>query len=348
MEHYNGTYKRCGQSDEIIKLDVVGSKSLNIISGTINSPHKPKTSWIARVSHQSDDYYRGEIVLLEGSKSHFPHQEVLVRLGTGGQPVPRLTVRYLPSCDETMMYEQSSGYFRDVSITIACQQGVRPITSVNPCHFIGAPDDLPNKSIGLEEVFEAAGVSVKLKMAEEEVQFIPDGRFRAWDEYSLHQAMETNWGSFRDEPQWALWVLCADKFIEGRHVLGIMFDNFGRHQRQGVAIFYDSIEKDLFCQGCTDKPSTWFDLMKFWTLCHEIGHAFNLRHPFRETKKHDWLLPDSGEMVANIMHYPYFEPWSMKLYFQNFRYEFSKLNLLFLRHAPEHFVRMGDAAWSKL
>ena len=349
MEHYNGTYVRCDQSRETIKLDAVGEESLKIISGTIKSPHKPETSWIAKVSHSSNDYFRGKIIPLEGCEEGFPHKEIEVTLDTStSNTTPRLKVKYLPSDEPVIQFEQTSQYFRTVRITVAHQEGIAPVLSFNPHDFIGAPADLPNKPIGLTDVFENAGIAIDLQVTEQAVPFIPEGRFRSWDEYSLHRAMEEHWTYFRDEPQWALWVLCADKYIEGRHVLGIMFDNFGEHQRQGVAVFYDSIEKDIACKGCTVTLAKWFDMMKFWTLCHEIGHAFNLRHPFRETKSHNWLSPKQEQQLPYFMHYPYLEPWNIQRYFEHFRYEFSKLNLLFLRHAPEHFVRMGDDAWSKL
>jgi hypothetical protein len=85
--------------------------------------------------------------------------------------------------------------------------------------------------------------------------------------------------------------------------------------------------------------------MRFWTAVHELGHAFNLAHSWQKSLGTGWVpLADQPE-ARSFMNYPYAVRGGQEAFFASFAYRFSDQELLFLRHAPEKFVQMGNAAW---
>jgi hypothetical protein len=129
----------------------------------------------------------------------------------------------------------------------------------------------------------------------------------------------------------------------GTNLGGIMFDDIGPNQRQGCAIF----NKSFIATPPTGdpNPTAWVNRMIFWTACHEMGHCFNLAHSWDKSVPVSWIpLLDEPE-ARSFMNYPYRVSGGQTAFFANFDYRFSDKELLFLRHAPERFVEMGDALW---
>ena len=55
-------------------------------------------------------------------------------------------------------------------------------------------------------------------------------------------------------------------------------------------------------------------------------------------------LADEPE-ARSFMNYPYNVAGGQAAFFADFEFRFSDQELLFIRHAPERFVQMGNAAW---
>jgi hypothetical protein len=76
-----------------------------------------------------------------------------------------------------------------------------------------------------------------------------------------------------------------------------------------------------------------------------MGHAFNLAHSWQKSLGTAWVpLADEPE-ARSFMNYPYRVAGGQTAFFANFEFRFSDPELLFIRHAPERFVQMGNAAW---
>lgn len=122
-----------------------------------------------------------------------------------------------------------------------------------------------------------------------------------------------------------------------------MFDDIGPNHRQGTAIFNNSFIANAPSGDAA--PEAWVERMKFWTACHEIGHAFNLAHSWQKELGTPWL-PISNEAEArSFMNYPFYVRGGQTKFFSDFAYRFSDHELLFMRHAPDRFVQMGNADW---
>jgi hypothetical protein len=122
-----------------------------------------------------------------------------------------------------------------------------------------------------------------------------------------------------------------------------MFDDIGPNHRQGPAIFYDSFISNA--PAGEANPAPWVSRMRFWTAVHEMGHAFNLAHSWQKALGTPWVPLTNEPEARSYMNYPYNVSGGESAFFANFEYRFANSELLFMRHAPQQFVRMGDADW---
>ncbi len=99
----------------------------------------------------------------------------------------------------------------------------------------------------------------------------------------------------------------------------------------------------------------------FFDLIHEMGHAFNLAHSFQKHASSgtawpapSWMPTVQDPQAMSWMNYPDLatesgSPSSPTLsatwFYNRFRFRFDRNELLFLRHAPDRFVQMGNEAW---
>jgi hypothetical protein len=89
--------------------------------------------------------------------------------------------------------------------------------------------------------------------------------------------------------------------------------------------------------------------MKFWTAVHEMGHAFNLAHSWQKDHPPAWGTPwiplANDPEARSFMNYPFNVQGGEAAFFADFEHRFIDPELLFMRHASDRFVRMGDADW---
>ncbi len=85
--------------------------------------------------------------------------------------------------------------------------------------------------------------------------------------------------------------------------------------------------------------------MRFWTACHEIGHTFNLAHSWQKALPKSWIPLANEPLARSFMNYPYNVPGGQASFFADFEFRFTNSELLFMRHAPDRFVEMGNALW---
>ncbi len=159
----------------------------------------------------------------------------------------------------------------------------------------------------------------------------------------MHDAMQTYWSRFAGKAQWAMWVFFAALHESGTSLGGLMLDEIGRNLRQGSAIFSDSFISTAPAGDAN--PAAWVQRMRFWTACHEMGHAFNLAHSWQKALGAPWIPLANEPEARSFMNYPYNVHGGQTAFFSGFEYRFSDGELLFMRHAPARFVQMGNADW---
>jgi hypothetical protein len=242
----------------------------------------------------------------------------------------------------TLRFTLGSAFFHPLRVEYDCVAGVRSVTSFNPVTYPAHPAAAQDASVTIRKVLQRTGFDVSISGDHSNVPMRYAGGDSAWSDRELHDAMLAYWSNFfTDEAKWSMWILFANRREKNDACAGIMFDTSKRSQRRGMAIFDDSAyfngpsgERDL---------AAWKQRMKFFSVGHEIGHLFNLRHP--EGKGRSWIAARSPGGPRSFMDNPAFFERGRDAFFSGFSYRFSDEELFFIRHAPDEYVKMGNRAW---
>lgn len=327
---------------EQIRLDVDGRYPQMTVSGTISGLRIPKIHWIARLKRIATNRYRGAIWYKDGAVASFPYTAVDVLVTpspfAGGRSV-KITYSGPGIPKRTVKYTFVSAYFRTVNLEFDFEAGEVADTQINTCAHPNRPASMPCENLTIPTVIRRAGFQVTTNPSSS----VPAPPGTTWSDMEMHDAMQIHWSKMAPKAQWAMWVFYAARHEMGNGLGGIMFDDIGPNHRQGTALFVDSF---IATPPAGDPaPAAWIDRMRFWTAVHEMGHAFNLAHSWQKNLGTPWI-PLANELEArSFMNYPYSVAGGQAAFFANFHYRFSNQELLFMRHAPERFVQMGNAAW---
>ncbi|SDN07110.1 hypothetical protein [Paenibacillus jilunlii] len=327
---------------ETLHLDVDGETPQMVVSGTWTL-HRLTLHWIAKLEPIGTNAWKGNIFYKDGDVSMFPYNFVTIE--AQGLTLRNAKVVYSEGATplRTAHFTWVNQYFYPVEFEYDTEEGITPVLAIDTHAHPNHPANLPREELSIESVYRRAGFDVKLSTGNSVVPLVGAGNDVRWSDAEMHDAMQVHWSQYSNNPKWAMWVFFASLHEEGYPLGGIMFDDIGSQHRQGTAIFNNSFisnapENDV-------QPDAWVKRMKFWTACHEMGHGFNLAHAWQKSLGNPWLpLQDDAE-VRSFMNYPFAVQGGVPAFFQNFEYRFSDNELLFLRHAPERFVKMGEAEW---
>lgn len=334
---------------EELRLDVDGLYPQMAVSGTLTSGLHLRVHWIASLTKVKKNTWTGSVFYRNGDVSLFQHTTVTVVARRSLYPVQRRVVVTfsgggVPGRKTT--YKFQSRAYHPVNFELDSVAGATLVNRIDTGAHPTRPASLPVEDLTINKVFRRAGFSVTTN-AGNQIPLPDAGANGTWSDAEMHDAMQVHWSRFRDAPGWALWVLFASLHDTGTSLGGVMFDDIGANHRQGTAIFSDSFIAEAPAGDLA--PAAWVARMRFWTAVHEMGHAFNLAHSWQKSHPPEWGTPwvplANEEEVRSFMNYPYRVAGGEAAFFADFEFRFSDSELLFLRHAPSSFVRMGDAAW---
>lgn len=331
---------------EELRLDIDGSLPQMVASGTIYRALNSRVNWIAKVVAGGNNTWIGTVWFKDGDLGTFPYTNVKIQIVQPNVPDSR-KARVIfsgggaPNAERA--YNYVSPYFRKVEFEFDNVQNVNATTSINSHAHPNHPGNLPNEKLTIKKVFQRAGFDVKIAPQGASIPITGANSNGRWSDMEMHDAMQKYWSKFQQKPQWAMWVFHAALHEEGESLGGIMFDDIGNNHRQGTAIFTNSF---ISTAPTSDpNPEAWVKRMKFWCACHEMGHAFNLAHSWQKALGTPWIPLSNEPEARSFMNYPYNVSGGQTSFFSNFNYRFSNNELLFMRHAPERFVEMGNADW---
>ncbi|MDX2148570.1 MAG: hypothetical protein SFZ23_13715 [Planctomycetota bacterium] len=330
-------------SSERLHLDVDGITPLNVASGTLHFGLSSRVHWMASLRATEDNTFVGTITYKRGSTGHLPYTQVEIRRRPSSSARMIEATFSGPSlASRTCIYKRVLTTYRSVSFEFDRVPSVSPVLSINTGAHPNRPAELAVGPLSIQEVFRRAGFAV-LTDTPSIVPVSGAGADGVWSDSEMHDAMEVNWSRFQNSAQWSMWVFYAALHEDGETLGGVMFDSIGRNHRQGTAIFCNSFIRQA--PAGDPAPQAWRDRMQFWTAVHEMGHGFNLAHSWQKSLGDGWIPLANEPLARSFMNYPYRVPGGERAFFRDFAYRFSDAELLFMRHAPEEFVRMGDAAW---
>jgi hypothetical protein len=327
---------------EEVRFDVDGRYPQMTVSGTISGFLVARIHWIAELTKIGANRWQGTIWYKDGAVASFPYTDVEVRaLGSHFPAGRKLKIKFtgVGAAKRTVVYKFRSRYFRTVNLEFDFQAGEVADTEIETCAHPNRPASLACETLTIPKVIRRAGCQVTANAGTP----VPSPPGTTWSDMEMHDAMQIHWSRFANSAQWAMWVFYASLHEAGTGLGGIMFDDIGPNHRQGTALFVDS----FIAQPPSGEthPNEWIDRMRLWTAIHEMGHSFNLAHSWQKTLGTSWVpLADEPE-ARSFMNYPFAVVGGQAAFFANFEYRFSDQELLFIRHAPERFVQMGNAAW---
>jgi hypothetical protein len=331
-------------TSERLALDVDDYYPQRIVSGTVRSGLSRRTHWIARLTADGPTEFRGPVFFKHGPADLFPFSAVAIEILPAGSSERRVRATFSGGgVSRSREFRRNARSFHSVSFEFDRVASVTPIAAIDTAAHPHRPTNLPAETLSIREVFQRAGFYASASSAGGVVPVSGAGSDLRWSDREMHDAMQAHWSRFADEPQWALWVFYAALHVEGTSLGGIMFDDVGPNHRQGTAIFCNSFIAQA--PPGDPAPQAWRERMQFWTACHEMGHAFNLAHSWDKAEPPSWIPLVSRPESRSFMNYPYEVQGGQSRFFRDFRFRFDDDELLFMRHAPEAFVQMGNADW---
>jgi len=327
---------------EQIRLDVDGRYPQMAVSGTISGSPVSKIHWIARLKKTAANRWAGPIWYKDGATASFPYTTVEVTATASPFASGRsakITFKGAAVPKRTVVYKFVSAYFRTVNFEFDFQAGEIADTEIDTCAHPTRPPSLPCEKLSIPTVYRRVGCQVTTNVGNP----VPAPPGATWSDMEMHDSMQIHWSLNANKAQWAMWVFYASLHESGTNLGGVMFDDIGPNHRQGTALFVDSFIAQPPAGDAN--PAAWVDRMRFWTAVHEMGHAFNLAHSWQKSLGAPWVPLANEPEARSFMNYPYSVAGGQAAFFANFEYRFSDQELLFIRHAPERFVQMGNAAW---
>ena len=331
---------------EELRLDVDGRYPQMTVSGTRAGALGPVASWVAALTRTGSNSYSGQIWFKDGNVNAIPHTQVALKVTKSLLSVQRkveVTFSGGGAASFVRTYVFSSAYFHPGEFEYDTVAGATRVTEIGTHDHPTRPATIANETLSLEAVYRRAGFNIAASPNGGTIPLGAAGADQRWTDQEMHDAMQIYWSRFHDKPQWSLWVLFASLHVQGDSLGGIMFDDIGSNHRQGTAIFTDAFIANPPAGDAN--PAAWVKRMRFWTAAHEMGHAFNLAHSWQKALGTPWIpLPNDPE-ARSFMNYPYSVAGGQAAFFADFAFRFSDPELLFMRHAPERFVQMGNADW---
>lgn len=330
---------------EELRLDIDGRYPLMKVSGTLYGGLTMRIHWIANLTETGSNTYAGHIWYKDGNASWLPQTFVTLKVTKtffSSQRKVTITFSGGGAAKRVRTYKWKSSYYHPVDFEYDTVQGTTAVTQINTGAHSNKPVGLPTENLSIEKVFRRAGFNVTTSPAGK-VPISEAGLNARWSDMEMHDAMQVYWSHWANAPQWKMWVFFAGLHDRGTNLGGIMFDDIGANHRQGTAIFNNSFISNA--PNGDAHPAAWVERMKFWTACHEMGHAFNLAHSWQKALGTPWIPVSNEPEARSFMNYPFRVSGGENTFFGDFEYRFSNGELLFMRHAPERFVQMGNADW---
>lgn len=345
---------------DVVRFDVDGVFPQMTASGTFYpSGTAPSIAgpidWVAvSLAEYKPGFWTGLIAGKWGNTARLPHTTVTIHVPHGPLTFTarKMTLTFSGGApDRTLELEYESPYFRTAEIEFDTVEGAHRVTGINTWSHPVHPSTLPQEQITVQKVYDRVGVDLRTTAQSAGSATLPisaAGANERWSDQELNDAMHKYWTRYRAQTQWALWMLFTGLHEESKTLAGRMFDDKDTFQRQGLAVFNDVWDDTDLVPSSYIARDAHIARMRFFAAVHESGHCFNLAHSF-DKAPNQWipLLTQNEKDNIGFMNYPHLIDLSIgnEGFFRNFRYRFSDQDIQFVRHAPEQFVEMGDAAF---
>jgi hypothetical protein len=332
-----------------LRVDVDGLNSFNVISGDFYTKTNSSREYLSsfRFERVKKIETQTNRILLIGDKGEFSsNTSQFTRIKVSISPNSHsLKANFQGTKDSSSKVQclcrYSSQYFRTVYLEHDYEKGVKPL---EPYETLYIPSPSPNQShpISIIDAFAEAGIEIIVIKERRDSVPSPKGTpisKAVWTKKQLSEAMLEHFTLFNDEPQWKLWLLSAKEFVMS-NIYGITVGCEGK-KRMGCAVF----------QNSTGWESAEEKRFRLFIYVHELGHCFNLRHP--------WNYPPT-ELSSGVERYATLSwmnlPWryykskesrGAEAFWEAFDFQFDSSELMHLRHAFRDDVIFGVNSFNR-
>jgi hypothetical protein len=330
-----------------LRVDVDGKRPLNVVSGDLYSILNKTRRYVS--SFRFEEVEKVKIarneVLVAGKLGKFDPEsnyfsDIKVAISTHSLPFTA-NVQWINSLGEIANHlcNHKSKYFRSVHLEHDIEEGVVPFEYYNPAELLSESASWA-RPISVVSAFAEAGIEITLvkkkrgAIPHPEI-ILQEGSF--WTGTKLNAAIPKHFRSLSYKPRWKLWLFSALNYAIPNAKGFVLFCG---GKRIGCAVF----------QNATGWQSAIEKRMRLFVYIHEIGHCFNLPHA--------WVVPEgsslAGDGYATLswMNYPstYYASEACRgrdAFWKLFRFQFSDLELLHLRHAFRNDIILGGRNFKK-
>ena len=338
----NSGEKKAKGTELDLRIDVDGERPMNVISGDIyfssEGIREYQSSFIFEEINKTET--EASRILITGKQgkfdpglSRFSNIQVTIRSNSG---VPEATVRWTSASGAELkcFCKFSSRYFRRVELEHDYEESVFPLESYE---ITNLPSPVPHKSMPLSISGAFAEAGIEIIIVKEQQGSIPrpkgkPGEESVWTDSKLHEAMLRHFSKIGDMPQWSVWLLSASEYVMS-NIKGIMIGHEEK-KRLGCAVFQDA----------TGWQSAEEKRMRLFIYIHELGHCFNLRHPWDRSQANS--SDAGGHSTLSWMNYPWMycppeKSYEGETFWDAFKFQFSDSELIHLRHGFRNDVIFG-------
>ena len=349
-EVFSNPAERKAKGTELeLRVDVDGVRPLNVISGDIYSnserTRKYLSSFIFKGVRKIETPTNGIILIGEKGKfspSSDQFTDIKISIPANSHP-PKAAFQWTngSGSESKCLCKYVSKYFRTVYLEHDYEKGVVPL---EPYETANLPSPSPRRShpISIIDAFAEAGIEIIVLKEKRDSVPSPKGTpisKAVWTDSELHKAMLKHFTLFKDEPQWKLWLLSANEYVMS-NINGIMIDRKGK-KRRGCAVF----------QSATGWQSAEEKRFRLFIYVHELGHCFNLHHPWDKPQTE---LSSEADRYATLSwmnlpwrYYSSEESRGGEAFWEAFDFQFSSSELMHLRHGFRNDVIFGGNTFNR-
>jgi len=341
-EIFSNAAERKAKGTELeLRVDVDGVRPLNVISGDIYSnserTRKYLSSFIFQGVKKIETPTNGILLIGEKGKfsldsDHFTDMQITIPPNSH-PPKAAFQWKNRSGSVSKCLCKYVSKYFRSVHLEHDYEVGVVPLEPYETTDLF-SPSPHRSQPISIIDAFAEAGIEIIVVKEKKDSVIPPKGIPRSvWTDSELHKAMLKHFTLFKDVPQWNVWLLSANEYVMS-NINGITIDRKGK-KRGGCAVF----------QSATGWKSTEEKRMRLFIYVHELGHCFNLHHPWSKLQA-DPLAETAGHATLSWMNLPwrYYlseESRGEEAFWEAFDFQFSNSELMHLRHGFRNDVIFG-------
>jgi hypothetical protein len=345
----NTSENRVKRTELELRVDVDGAHSLNVISGDFYVKSKSTRKYLSSFIFHGVKKIETPTnrILLIGDKGKFSSNsnqftDIQISISANLHP-PKAVFQGTNGSRSKLqcLCKHASQYFRTIYLEHDYEEGVMPL---EPYETANLPSPSPHQShpINIIDAFAEAGIEIIVVKEKRDSVPSPKGTpisKAVWTNSELQEAMLKHFTLFKDEPQWKLWLLSAKEYVMS-NIYGITIGCKGK-KRRGCAVF----------QNSTGWQSAEEKRFRLFIYVHELGHCFNLHHPWDKPQTE---LSSEADPYATLSwmnlpwrYYSSEESRGGEAFWEAFDFQFSSSELMHLRHGFRNDVIFGGNTFNR-